>query len=64
MRLESDRIRLQAEKREERAREVTEDEVRASASKAKREALAAAEESAPSWLRHESPAPTAGYRTF
>ena len=54
LRLESDRIRTQAEKREERVREATEDEIKASAKRAKREAQAAAEESAPVWLRGES----------
>ena len=62
--MESDRIRIQAQKREERVREATEDEIKASVSKARREAEAAAEETAPSWLRSESKASTAGYRTF
>ena len=48
---ESDRIRVQAQRREDRAREVGEGEIKASASKARREAQAAAEESAPTWLR-------------
>ena len=64
MRVESDRIRIQAERREERAREVTEDEIKASANKAKREVLAAAEDSAPTWLRNESGSSGSGYRTF
>jgi hypothetical protein len=64
LRAESDRIRVQAERREERARAATEDEIRASVSRAKREAQAAAEETAPEWLRTESKASTAGYRTF
>jgi vacuolar-type H+-ATPase subunit E/Vma4 len=62
--MESDRIRVQAQKREERVREATEDEIKASVSKARREAQAAADEVAPSWLRGESKASTAGYRTF
>jgi hypothetical protein len=45
-------------------REATEDEIKASVSKARRQAEAAAEENAPSWLRAESKASTAGYRTF
>jgi len=64
LRVESDRIRSQAERREERVREATEDEIKASASRAKREAQAAADETAPVWLRGESTASTAGYRTF
>ena len=64
LRVESDRIRVQAEKREERARQATEDEIKASANKAKREVLAAAEENSPTWLRSDSGASTAGYRTF
>ena len=54
-----------AKSREERAREATEDEIMASARKAKREAQAAADESAPDWLRNkEKVAATSGYRTF
>jgi hypothetical protein len=64
LRVESDRIRVQAQRREERAREGAESEIKASASKAKREAQAAAEDTAPTWLRAESAASTAGYRTF
>ena len=65
LRMESDRIRVQAQKREERVREATEDEIKASVGKARREAQAAAEEIAPAWLRGgESKASTAGYRTF
>jgi hypothetical protein len=45
-------------------REASEDEIKASAKRAKREAQAAAEENAPVWLRGESTASTAGYRTF
>ena len=61
---ESSRIRQQAERREERARQVAEDEIKATANKAKREALAAADETAPAWARSESAVSTAGYRTF
>ena len=64
LRMESDRIRVQAQKREERVREATEDEIKASVSRARREAQAAADEFAPRWLRGESKASTAGYRTF
>jgi len=45
-------------------REASEEEIKASAKRAKREAQAAAEESAPTWLREDSAASTAGYRTF
>ncbi len=62
---ESDRIRRQAEQREDRARQVAEDEIKASATKARREALAAAEETAPSWAdRDEQESTVSGYRTF
>jgi hypothetical protein len=65
LRVEADRIRIQAQKREERVREATEDEIKASVGKARREAQAAADEIAPTWLRgNESKASTAGYRTF
>ncbi len=55
---------MQAERREQRAREAAEEEIKASANKAKREALAAAEETAPTWAHSETPASTSGYRTF
>jgi hypothetical protein len=65
---ESDRIRKQAEQREERARRTAEEEVKARVGRARREALAAAEETAPSWAeRAEQPQPAgpiSGYRTF
>ena len=62
---ETDRLRVQNERRAERVRAATEDEVKASVSRARREAQAAAQDLAPSWLqREESSAPTAGYRTF
>ena len=64
LRQESDRIRSQAQRREDRAREVSEGEIKASTSRARREAQAAAEESAPSWLRSEPASSTVGYRTF
>ncbi len=64
LQVESDRIRIQAERREERAREATEEEIEASVKRARREAQAAAEETAPTWLRRESAASTAGYRTL
>ena len=51
MKAESDRIRIQGQRREERAREATENEIKASVSKARREAQAAAEQSAPAWLQ-------------
>jgi hypothetical protein len=60
---ESERIRGQAEQREERLRRAAEDEIKASAKKARREVLAAADETAPTWSRNESPS-GAGYRTF
>jgi len=65
LRVESDRIRVQAQKREERVREATEDEIKASVGKARRQAQAVAEEIAPTWLNgKESKASIAGYRTF
>lgn len=60
---ESERIRGQAEQREERLRRAAEEEIKASAKRARREALAAADETAPTWSRSESPS-GAGYRTF
>jgi hypothetical protein len=60
---ESERIRSQAEQREERLRRAAEDEIKASAKKARREVLAAAHDTAPSWAHSES-ASGAGYRTF
>ncbi|HSR94430.1 MAG TPA: hypothetical protein VLK56_06145 [Solirubrobacterales bacterium] len=60
---ESERIRGQAEQREERLRRAAEDEIKASAKKARREVLAAADQTAPVWSRNESPS-GAGYRTF
>ena len=59
---ESDRIRKQAEQREERAREVAEEEIKASAAKARREALAAAEATAPSWARRSEEPESPGQR--
>jgi hypothetical protein len=56
---------VQAQRREERVREATEDEIKASVGKARREVQAAADEVAPAWLRgNDSKASTAGYRTF
>ncbi len=45
-------------------REATEEEIKASAKRARREALAAAEETAPPWSRTEASASGTGYRTF
>jgi len=64
LRAESERIRVQAEQREDRVRRAAEDEIKASASKARREALAAADQTAPSWARRETAASGPGYRTF
>jgi hypothetical protein len=64
LRAESERIRVQAEQREDRVRRAAEDEIKASASKARREALAAADQTAPSWARREAAASGPGYRTF
>ena len=57
---------MQAQQREERVREATEDEIKASVSKARREAQAAAEEIGPDLAarRRVQSASTAGYRTF
>jgi hypothetical protein len=60
---ESERIRGQAEQREERLRRAAEDEIKASAKRARREVLAAADQTAPAWSRNEAPS-GAGYRTF
>lgn len=64
LKAESERIRVQAEQREERVRRAAEDEIKASASKARREALAAVDQTAPSWARREAAASGPGYRTF
>lgn len=64
LKAESDRIRAQAEQREDRVRRAAEDEIKASASRARREVLAAAEKTAPSWERREPTAQGSGYRTF
>jgi hypothetical protein len=64
---ESDRIRRQAEQREERARRAAEEEIKASVNKARREALAAAGQTAPTWAEQHEPqstSPVSGYRTF
>ena len=62
---ESERIRKQAEQREERAKEVAEDEIKASVGKARREAMAAAEATAPTWgAKGETDSTVSGYRTF
>jgi colicin import membrane protein len=64
---ESERIRRQAEQREERARQTADEEIKASTNRARREALAAAEQTAPSWGEHHEtppPSPISGYRTF
>jgi hypothetical protein len=63
LRAESERIRGQAEQREERLRRAAEDEIKASAKRARREVLAAADQTAPAWSRNEAPS-GAGYRTF
>ena len=56
---------MQAERREERARQAAEEEIKASANRARREALAAAEETAPAWARSDPAACSLlGYRTF
>jgi hypothetical protein len=61
---ESERIRSQAEQREQRLRHAAEEEIKASAKRARREVLAAADETAPDWARREASASGAGYRTF
>jgi hypothetical protein len=61
---ESERIRGQAEQREERLRLAAEEEIKASAKRARREVLAAAGETAPTWSRNEASSSGAGYRTF
>lgn len=64
LKAESDRIRAQAEQREDRVRRAAEDEIKASASRARREVLAAADKTAPSWERREATPSGSGYRTF
>jgi hypothetical protein len=64
LKAESERIRMQAEQREERVRRAAEDEIKASTSRARREVLAAADATAPSWSRKETAASGSGYRTF
>jgi len=64
LKAESERIRMQAEQREQRVRHAAEDEIKASASRARREVLAAAEKTAPSWERRDAAASGSGYRTF
>lgn len=64
LKAESERIRAQAEQREDRVRRAAEDEIKASTSRARREVLAAAEKTAPSWERREAAASGSGYRTF
>ncbi len=63
LRAESDRIHGQAQQREERLRQAAEDEIKASAKRARREVLSAADQTAPAWSRSEAPS-GAGYRTF
>jgi hypothetical protein len=64
--MESERIKQLAQRREERARAATEEEIRASVSKARREVQAAAEDDGPAWLRGsaQKPQSPAGYRTY
>jgi hypothetical protein len=64
LKAESDRIRAQAEQREERVRQAAEEEIKASTSRARREVLAAADATAPSWSRREATSSGSGYRTF
>lgn len=64
LKAESERIRVQADQREARIRRTAEDEIKASASRARREVLAAADATAPSWARREASAQGSGYRTF
>ncbi|MFL5899632.1 MAG: hypothetical protein ACJ75S_00310 [Solirubrobacterales bacterium] len=65
LKAESERIKMQAEQREERVRRAAEDEIKASTSRARREVLAAADATAPSWARREAAASgSGGYRTF
>ncbi len=64
LKAESERIKAQAGQREARVRRAAEDEIKASTSRARREVLAAADATAPSWARREAAAPGSGYRTF
>ena len=64
LKAESERIRVQADQREERIRQAAEDEIKATAKRARREALAAADDTAPTWARQEAASSGSGYRTF
>jgi F0F1-type ATP synthase membrane subunit b/b' len=55
---------VQAEQREERIRQAAEDEIEATAKRARREVLAAAEDTAPAWSQQEAASSGSGYRTF
>jgi len=55
LRVESDRIRHEAEERGELARRAAEEEIRHASERARREALAAAAETAPSWSADSDP---------
>ena len=62
---ESERIKQQALRREERARAATEEEIRASVSRARREVQAVAEDDGPTWLQRQPKQQSrAGYRTY
>jgi hypothetical protein len=62
---ESERIKQQALRREERARAATEEDIRASVSRARREVQAAATDDGPAWLETQpKPQTRAGYRTY
>jgi hypothetical protein len=75
LRTESDRLRREADRREEMARQAAEEEIRSAADRARRDALAAAARTAPEWeqraaaaggsLQADTPQRrTATYRTF
>ena len=64
LKAESERIRAQAEQREQRVREATEDEIKASTKRARREVLATVERTAPAWARRDASASGSTYRTF
>ena len=64
LKAESERIRMQAEQREQRVKEAAEVEIKASAKRARREVLAVADRTAPSWARREAAGSGSGYRTF
>jgi hypothetical protein len=59
LRAESDQIRIEAQKRSDRAREAAEEQIRVAADRARRDAIASASRGAPEWARPETRQKTA-----